>query len=174
MGWRALTNFSSVNIGTVLCVYLNGQITGQPEPQLTGTHPIDIETSTGWVEALVESTGPASAVLMINDGARYQMTLRRHDERESGITMGGSMYGRDWIVRSQVIPHSSNERENGRPDHWFIDKYGPDRWQMIKGPLGKRAALLAFDQFYAEGLGTYRMQNGEGQIETSSARRKGL
>lgn len=173
MGWRALTNFSSVNVGTVLYVYRNGQITGQPEPQLTGTHPIDIETSTGWVEALVQSTGSESAVLMINDGAHYQMTLRRHDERESGTTMGGNMYGRDWIVRSQIVPHTI-EREKGRPDHWFIDKYGPDRWQMILGPMGKTAALLAFNQLYAEDLGTYRMQNGEGQIETSSARRKGL
>lgn len=103
MGWRALTNFSSVGVGTVLCVYKNGQFPGQPEEHLTGTQPIDIETATGRVEADVESTGSETAILILRDGSRYQITMRRGDERESRITMSGSMYSRDWIVRSQVV-----------------------------------------------------------------------
>ena len=104
MGWHARTAYKSVDVGTILCVYLNGQIAGQPEPQLIDRQHIDIETSQGWVEALVDSTGLESAILTMPDGVRFQITPRRHDERDSGISLGGRMYSRDWIVRSQVIP----------------------------------------------------------------------
>lgn len=104
MGWKAHTAYKSIGVGTVFCVYLSGQIRGQPEPQFAERQPIDIETAQGWTEAEVVSTGPESAILIVPDGVQFQITVGRDGERSSGISMGGLMYSKDWIVRSQLTP----------------------------------------------------------------------
>ncbi len=110
MGWHARTGNGSVHVGTILSVYWNGQITGQPERQLTGRVSIDIETSQEWSTAEAESTGPGIAILIMPDGVRFQMTFAREDERALGISMGRRMVSRDWIVRSQIVTTHGPER----------------------------------------------------------------
>lgn len=104
MGWRAITGQRSVDVGTVLFVYLNGQMLEDSEPRLIGEQAIDIQTSEGWISGSIESIKSDTAILSLSANVRYQMTQRRDDERGAGITIGGQMYGRDWIVRSRIIP----------------------------------------------------------------------
>ena len=111
MGWHARTAYKSIGVGTVFCIFMNGQVWGQPEPQFADEQPIDIEASQIWTKASVAATGPESAILIMPDGVQFQMTWARDGERRSGISVGQRMYSRDWIVRSQVTPVAKPEPE---------------------------------------------------------------
>lgn len=103
MVWHARTNSKEIVPGTRLCIYLNGQISGQPEPEFDGEHPIEVEVGHSWIEAKITHGKSSSAVLILPNGEQYHITPRRNDELDSGITTG-FMWSRDWIVRGQV-PH---------------------------------------------------------------------
>ncbi len=103
MGWEARTNFVEVKVGTCLCIYESPQIQGEPEPLLIGNQPLKIEAARGnWIFAQVQNAEPTSAILVMPDGLRFEITPRRADEFDCGVDMQ-RMYSRDWIVRSQIV-----------------------------------------------------------------------
>lgn len=103
-----MTGQRSIDVGTVLFVYLNGQMREDPEPRLIGEQAIDVKTSEGWVLASIKLISSDTAILMLPANVQYQLTKRRDDERGSGITIGGQMYGQDWVVRNRIVPVASN------------------------------------------------------------------
>lgn len=107
MRWEAITAFRTIAAGVRLCVYQTPQSRTGPAPTLRGSQQLPIQLGDGtWLPALVTDAGEASAILVMPDGERYQITPRRSDERPSGITMGGHMESQDWVIRGRIVPGS--------------------------------------------------------------------
>lgn len=105
MAWDATTMFAEIKPGTRMFIYERSQIVGRPHRSPVGTFEMLIELAAGpKVATTVEVTSPATAILTMPNGVRYQMTPRQDGEFDSGVSFrGGNMTGEDWIVRSQIV-----------------------------------------------------------------------
>jgi hypothetical protein len=71
---------------------------------LRGDTPLDIETGEGkWIKGAIENARSDTAILVMPDGVRFQISPRRSDELGPGVTWPG-LHTQDWVIRSQIIP----------------------------------------------------------------------
>ena len=102
MGWEAKTAFSSVRVGARLCIFESPQNPRNPPPQLLGDHPIIIEIfDRDFLQAHIEKATKQSAILVLPDGQRFQISPLKPGEFDSSITLP-TMHYEDWVVRAEL------------------------------------------------------------------------
>lgn len=104
MNWEAICPSLTIDVGARLCIFWTSRMDGQVVPDFAGDRSLQVQLGDNtWRPARVEHASPASAILILPDGRRFQITPRRDDEPESRIDPR-PFTGSDWIVRSHVVP----------------------------------------------------------------------
>lgn len=99
MKWEARTSSLSLGPNTRLFVYASPQSFGE-KPYLQGDHDLWIEVSNRWVKAQVLGASRSTALLVLPNGISHTITPLQKGEHGSGISLGGHMYGEDWVIRA--------------------------------------------------------------------------
>lgn len=102
VGWRAETNFRSIQKGTILTLYFAPHVRGHAPPPLEPGAKINVSIGDRWTELTTITVSDELITVEAQDGALWMMTPRNANDSPFPGTDTGEIPSEDWVIRSSA------------------------------------------------------------------------